>query len=97
MVRTEREVINDLITRYSVKHGVSESVIHTVINCESGYRPRAVGDAGYSRGLVQIHSKYWPEITDEMAFDPEFAISFLAKKLSENRGKLWTCYRTNYR
>lgn len=70
--------------------------MRTVIKCESNFNPNAVGDSGYSRGLVQIHSRYWPEITDEMAFDPEFAITFLAEKLSEGKGRLWTCYRLSY-
>jgi hypothetical protein len=70
--------------------------MHTVINCESSYNPRALGDNGYSRGLVQIHSYYHPTVTDEMAYDPDFAIEFLAEKLQQGKGHLWTCYRKNY-
>ena len=31
-------------------------------------------------------------ITKEQAINSEFAVSFLAKNLSENRGSMWTCY-----
>lgn len=67
--------------------------MHKIVSCESSYRVFALGDAGYSRGLVQVHAKYWPDITDEMAYDPEFAIRFLAEKLSTGQGRLWTCHR----
>jgi hypothetical protein len=89
----DRYLINGLISQYAREFGVSADVMHRVIKCESTYNTFALGDAGYSRGLVQIHSRYWPEITDDMAYDPEFAISFLAEKLSEGKGRLWTCWR----
>jgi hypothetical protein len=94
--QTMRAHIDALIATYSARYGVSASVMHTVIKCESMYNPRALGDSGYSRGLVQIHSKYWPEVTDEMAYDPNFAIRFLAEKLSTGDGHLWTCWRMSY-
>lgn len=33
---------------------------------------------------------------DEMAYDPDFAIEFLAEKLSQKKGHLWSCYRKYY-
>lgn len=67
--------------------------MRTVIGCESHFNPNAVGDHGLSRGLVQIYGPAWPEITDQEALDPEFSTRFLAEKLSEGQGNLWTCYR----
>jgi hypothetical protein len=89
----ERAYIDWLIRRYGLEYNVSSEVMHRVIFCESSYNRLAVGDAGYSRGLVQIHSKYWPEITDSMAFNADFSVRFLAEKLSEGKGRLWTCWR----
>lgn len=82
-----------LINEKADEYNVSAEVMTKVIACESGFNERALGDAGYSRGLVQIHSKYHPTVTDAQAYDAEFAVEFLAKKLSEGKGSLWTCYR----
>jgi soluble lytic murein transglycosylase-like protein len=93
-MRVPREkTINELITEKANKYGVSEEVMHAVIKCESTYNKNAIGDQGNSYGLVQIHLPSWKNITKEQALDPEFAISFLAEKLSEGKGNLWTCYR----
>ena len=74
------------------RYNVSTSTLHAVIKCESRYDRFALGDHGWSRGLVQIHGKYH-DVSDEEAYDPEFAIDFLAKHVSEGKGSLWTCYR----
>lgn len=87
--RTILELINDS----AMKYGVKASVMHTVIKCESGYNPNAVGDFGKSYGLVQIHLPSHPEISKAQALDREFAIDFLAKKLSTHQGRMWTCFR----
>lgn len=92
----EDKSIPELITFYAQQYSVSEEVMHTVINCESSYNPRALGDSGNSRGLVQIHAKYHPTVTDEMAYDPAYSIEFLADKLAQKKGHLWTCWRKNY-
>lgn len=87
------KTIPELIDEKALQYNVSADVMNKVIFCESSYNTFAIGDGGMSRGLVQIHKKYHPTITDEMAFDEEFAIDFLAKNLSEGRGSMWTCFR----
>ena len=74
------------------EYGVSADIMHKVIKCESNYNRYALGDHGKSRGLVQIHSDYH-DVSDKDAYDSEYAITFLAKKLKEGKGNLWTCYR----
>lgn len=89
--------IPSLVEIYAVKYGVSEDVMNKVIHCESTHNPNAVGDNGQSFGLVQIHLPSWGgQITREEALDPHFALNFLAEKLSEGKGRLWTCYRKLY-
>lgn len=82
-----------IINRKAIQYNVSTSTITDVIACESSFNETARGDGGYSRGLVQIHAKFHPQVTYEQAIDPEFAIDFLAEKLSKGQGYLWTCYR----
>ena len=90
---TER--IKKEIDDVALEYGVSAKVMHTVINCESNYKKTALGDGGKSRGLAQIHSGYH-DVKDEDAYDPHFAIRFLAEKLSNGQGYLWSCYNQNY-
>ena len=73
--------------------GVSSTTIYKIIEGESNFNTLAVGDKGMSRGLVQIHKKYHPDITDEMAFDPDFSINFLASNLAKGRCSWWTVCR----
>lgn len=82
-----------LITFYSQKYDVNEKLIRKVIRCESRYKTDAVGDGGKSYGLVQIHLPSHPYVSKEQAFDPDFALDFLAKNVAEGKGKMWTCYR----
>jgi hypothetical protein len=90
-----KERIREEIDTIAKEYGVSAEVMNTVINCESQYNKEALGDGGHSRGLVQIHNEYH-KVSDQDAYDPHFAIEFLAKHLKEGNGKLWTCYRMNY-
>lgn len=87
------KTVDELIVEKSAYYGVSEALVRQIIRCESGFRPNAVGDGGYSFGLVQIHLPSHPVVTQEQALDPEFAITFLTKNLSGGRGDMWTCYR----
>ena len=86
----------EIIRSVSDSTGISYDVMYNVIECESGFNPNAIGDNGHSFGLVQIFLEYHPTVTKEQALNPEFAINFLAEKLSQGKGNLWTCYRTIY-
>lgn len=88
-----KETIQDMADRIADEYDVSRATVRAVIQCESNWNPQAIGDHGHSRGLVQIYDDYWPEVSHQEAHDPEFSIRFLAEKLSEGRGSLWTCYR----
>jgi hypothetical protein len=87
-----KEFIYDRITRYSAIYGVSEGLMTHIVVGESSLRSDVVGDQHLtckktgnpmrSRGLVQISDCYW-DISDEDAFDVDFALDFLARKLSE--------------
>lgn len=76
------------------EYNVSADLIKDIIDCESRWVPNAVGDGGNSHGLVQIHLPSHPYVTKEEAYDPTFAIDFLAKHLSLGNGSMWTCYHT---
>lgn len=80
-------------TTKALEASVSPATVLKVIECESTWNPRALGDGTQSRGLSQIHRPSHPNITDEEAYDPQFAIDFLVENIADGRGKMWTCYR----
>jgi len=62
-------------------------------NCESKFDKYAIGDNGKSRGIFQIHSGYHPDITNEQAFNVEFATVWTMNKINGGYQNLWTCDR----
>ena len=87
--KTIEQLIDDKATEYQVSADLMRKIIH----CESSGNPNAVGDGGYSHGLVQIHLPSHPYVSEGQALNPEFAINFLAENLSKGKGAMWTCYR----
>lgn len=89
-------ILQELIALKAKEYEVSEKLMSDIIRCESGGKIDAVGDRhlGGSYGLVQIHEPSHPYISREQAFDPEFAVDFLAKNLSLGKGNMWTCFRS---
>lgn len=90
-----KSLILQIIHLKAKEYGVSEEVMVKVIACESQFNPNAINDTSreYSVGLVQINLLAHKSISKEEAKDPYFAITFLAKNLSQNKGNMWTCYR----
>ena len=83
----------EIIYAAAVNAGIQYKELNSVIQCESGGNPLALGDHGHSRGLVQISNIYHPDIGDTEAYDPIFSVEYLAKNIAEGNGNLWTCYR----
>jgi len=94
-VKTEWTVeeIKSMVDYYADKYGVSRQLMQKVVNCESSYNYKAVGDGGKSFGLSQIHKPSHPTITYEESTNPDFALDFMASNISKGKGNMWTCYR----
>ncbi len=63
-------------------------------NCESKLNPNAVNDNGAfgkDRGLFQINSFYHPNISDEQAFDVEFATKWTMNMINKGYQHRWAC------
>ena len=91
---TTTMTIAGYIQEYAAQYGVSASLLNRVILCESGGDKNAIGDHNTSFGLVQIHLPDHPKITKDKAFDPDFSIRYLARKISQGKGSMWTCFRS---
>ena len=90
-----KQTINDIISINSLAYNVSQETLLSVIKCESSMNPEAHNHTKRenSYGLVQINLKAHPEIKKEQALDPSFSIDYLARKISENKGNMWSCYK----
>jgi soluble lytic murein transglycosylase-like protein len=84
--------VKALIALSSAKYGLDARIVASVVECESGGNPVAIGDHGTSFGIAQIHLIAHPNITKTQAFDPVFAIDYMAREISLGNGSMWTCY-----
>lgn len=89
------ESVHKCVSYYSEKYDVPESILSSIIMCESSYNTMAHNNSPVedSWGLSQINLKAHTDITKEQATDPEFAIEFMAKNF-DKAPQMWvTCYR----
>ena len=78
-------------TGYTYDPSIQSKHVYTATNAPRGYK---AGDREQSYGLAQIHVPVHP-VTIKEATDPEFAIDFLARKVSQGQAYIWTCYHTH--
>ncbi len=71
--------ISELILKSSQETGLDPSILAAILWNESGYNPRALNDE--DRGIAQINRRAFPNITDAQAYDPHFAIPFMARTI----------------
>ena len=81
--------VEEKIKYYARKHQIDEQAFYNLAWCESRLDPLA--DNGHDRGILQINRKFHPNITDEMAFDVDWALDWGAKEIAEGRNSQWTC------
>jgi hypothetical protein len=87
------ETLQEKADRIAQEYGISFVKLSNLVTYESRWDPKA--DNGYDRGLVQINRAAHPNITDEQAFDPEWALVWAAKKIANNEEHIWVvcnCY-----
>lgn len=94
-----------IVIEAAERHGASAPELLRVVNCESRFRPDAVGDYGTSFGLAQLNSRptgllwhfYAVEYTNP--FDVHQAADYLARAFAgewaeQGIGRWrWTCWR----
>ena len=86
------EKIKKIILDVSKTHSVDPALVAAILFNESGFNENIPDNINYNketgqidsrdRGISQINDKWHPEITNDQARDPNFAINFLAKKLT---------------
>lgn len=71
--------------------GFDPKIADKVIQCESGWKPSAVGDGGQSWGLWQIHQP--AHNLGTASFDPYLSTAYAIELLEKNGWSPWSCYR----
>lgn len=86
-----------LITRIAIEEGVDPDLALAVAECESSFKPRAVNankDKTIDRGIYQWNSFWHPDITNDMAFDPETACRLFCKAVKDGNLYWWNASKT---
>jgi len=97
---TDKRYIAQLVNEYADYYGVDRRTMQLIVANESQYNYNSYvqhdgGKDWSAYGLVQINMRFWGgRITPEQAKNPHFALDFLARKIKDGDGKLWTSYRT---
>jgi len=80
-----------------------KNLLCDICRCESDFNPNAKRvntPNSVDRGLFQWNSKYWSNITDEMAFNPEICTRLACREIFANRNH-WTasqkCWNKKYK
>ncbi len=87
----------EIATREAIKHGLMVDRFLKVIECESQWNTKAVGDHGTSYGLAQLHNPVsdWG-VTKEEAMDPEVALPIMAEAWGRGEHTRWSCWWLHY-
>lgn len=79
--------IAKIIVSSARKHKIDPSLLAAVLFNESGFNPKAVNQntpGNVDRGIAQINSTAFPNVTDEQAYDPNFAVDFAGRLMRQN-------------
>lgn len=86
------ETIEQMIRRIAAEYKVDPDLAVRVAKCESGLKQdakRINKDGSIDRGLYQWNSKWHPEITDEMAYNPIIATRKFCEAVLAGNLKWW--------
>lgn len=72
----------------ALAHNIATTTLYNLITSESNWNPDARNNGG-DLGIAQINPKYWPDITEAEALDPDFSMNFAADQISKNEGVHW--------
>ena len=88
------EEMKRLATEKANEHNLNVKRFLKVIECESNWDRFAVGDNGLSHGLAQFYypTRDW-KIATSSAYEPEIALTLMAKAWSKGDASRWSCYR----
>lgn len=90
------EYVKEIIKTVCKQEEVNSKLALAVAYCESRYNIKAIRkntNGTIDRGLFQWNDFYHPEITDQMAYDPEIATRAFCKAEKQNHLNWWNASR----
>lgn len=88
----------EYVDKYAEQYGVDSQVLKKVMFCESSNNPKAVGDGGRARNVMQFHkptfdsySKKFGEVLDYNSYHDQ--IKLASYMFSEGEESHWTCFK----
>lgn len=94
-VSKETETLEQMVERVAKEEDFKwVGYMKRLIYCESRWDVYALNDNGaygIDRGLLQWNTKYHPEITNEMAFNPEISVREAMRLIKNGGQKQWSC------
>lgn len=95
------ESLRPAIARAAARYGIPTEVLSAALARESAnFKPKYIYGYhvdGTGRGVAGIDKQYWPNVSDEQAFDPNFAVDwmgqFLGNILKKNGGSVYNALR----
>lgn len=95
----KQETTQEIIERVAKKNKTDVKLALAVAEAESNFNPQAINknaDDSIDRGLFQINSKWHPEVSDQQAFDPEFATEFFCKAVKDGNLTWWNSSKSKW-
>ncbi len=94
--------VEALIHYAAAFYGVDYAQLYGTLKCESSvhgipFDTNAIGDAGTSFGIAQIHLSSHPDVSKVQAMDGLWSIYWTAKEFHAGRAWQWTCWRIKYK
>lgn len=77
-----RELFRKRIENVEDRHGLPRGVLGRKSSWESGFDPVALGPDKKDRGIAQINRDAHPDVSDEEAFTPSFALPWAGRYLA---------------
>lgn len=88
----------EYVDQYASQYQVDASLLKKVMKCESSNNPKAVGDGGRARNVMQFHKptfySYSKKLGEELDYNSyQDQIKLAAYMFSINQGSHWTCLK----
>ena len=81
--------LQEIATEVAREYEIPTSTLFNLVYSESRWVSTSTSSTG-DYGLVQINLKYNPDVTEEEALDPVFALHFAASRIKKGSEHLWT-------
>lgn len=84
--------------KYAAQYKVDASLLKKVMWCESSNNPKAIGDGGLAKNVMQFHKptfdSYSNKLGEELSYDSyKDQIKLAAYMFSIGEAHHWTCYK----